>query len=117
MVIGTSELKNYELVFKGVATIEKKRESVVPIVVWGITPSDEKALDRYEGFPHLYIKENIDIELNGQTVTGMAYVMTDCRGYGAPSPSYLQTIADGYDSFGFDTDKLLKAAVNSAVRK
>ena len=57
--IGTSELKGYELLFKGsktgsYLTVEKKPGSSVPVGVWEVTQADEKALDRYEGFPNFY---------------------------------------------------------------
>ena len=55
--IGKTVLKNYKLVFKGVADIEKSESEEVPIVVWEITKECEKALDIYEGYPRLYRKE------------------------------------------------------------
>ena len=47
-VIGTSEIKDYELVFRGsrysaVATIELCEGSNVPVLLWGIQPEDEKS--------------------------------------------------------------------------
>ncbi len=60
-VIGTSELKDYELVFRGsghnaVATVEPCKGSTVPVLLWSIKPDDEKALDRYEGYPSFMIR-------------------------------------------------------------
>lgn len=54
-IIGTADLKNYELLFKGsktgaYLTVEKKPGGTVPVAVWEVTAQDEKALDRYEGF-------------------------------------------------------------------
>ena len=45
--IGTSELKDYELLFKGsktgsYLTVEKKPDSSVPVGVWEVTQADEK---------------------------------------------------------------------------
>ncbi len=62
-VIGALEIKDYELVFRGsrysaVGTIEPCEGSNVPILLWGIQPEDEKSLDRYEGYPNFYGKEN-----------------------------------------------------------
>lgn len=115
-VVGTSVIENYKLVFRGspayaVATIEKKDGASVPVLVWSIEPSDERALDRYEGYPHLYTKQDFQIELNGETIIAMAYVMTPGRSKGNPSRSYLQTIADGYAKFGFPKKVLFDAAV------
>ncbi len=55
-VAGTSELKDYELLFRGgrrgaVATVEPKEGSSVPVLLWKIRQKDEEALDRYEGYP------------------------------------------------------------------
>ena len=61
-IIGTSVLKDYELLFKGsktgsYLTVEKKSGVSVPVAVWEVTAEDEKALDRYEGFPNFYYKK------------------------------------------------------------
>lgn len=98
-VIGSGEVKDYELLFRGnrlgaVATIE---------------PLD----DRYEGYPNFYRKEMMDVEVNGECVTAMVYVMNDGYEFGSPSDSYLNTIAAGYQSAGFDLDVLDQAVEKS----
>ena len=60
--MATPRNKNYELLFRGVATVEPKEGATVPVLLWKIEPLDEAALDRYEGWPHLYRKEMIDVE-------------------------------------------------------
>ena len=62
-VVCSGMLYGHELLFRGsqfgaVATVEPKPGACVPVLVWKIKPSDERALDLYEGFPHLYRKEN-----------------------------------------------------------
>ena len=54
-VVGTGEIKDYELLFRGnrngaVATVEPKKGESVPVLIWEISPRDEFNLDRYEGF-------------------------------------------------------------------
>lgn len=115
-VIGTSMIKDYALVFRGsptraVVTIEKCPNASVPVLVWSVEPSDEKALDRYEGYPHLYTKQDFQVSLNGNTVTAMAYVMTPGKEPGMPSRFYLQTITDGYAKFNFPKKTLFDSAV------
>lgn len=117
-VAGVSELKNYELLFRGgrrgaVATVEPKEGSSVPVLLWKIRQKDEEALDRYEGFPHLYEKEMMDVELNGKTVSAMVYVMTPGHEFGIPSDYYADVIWQGYESSGFDT-QVLEDAINKA---
>ena len=120
-VIGTSEIKDYELVFRGsrysaVATIEPCEGSNVPVLLWGIQPEDEKSLDRYEGYPNFYEKENMEIVLNSSTVSAMVYVMTPGHELGIPSERYKTSIEDGYMDAGFDTD-ILQNAIDKTVSR
>ena len=66
-VLGTSTLLGYRLVFNGVATIEPDPDRSVPVLLWDIKPADEIPLDRYEGYPQLYRRETVQVELNGKT--------------------------------------------------
>ena len=79
------------------------------------TVEDEKALDRYEGYPRLYCKENLEIEMNGVKHQAMIYLMND----GLPSmPTkwYLDAIAQGYEDIGLDTTHLAKALEHTKER-
>lgn len=119
-VVGASEIKGYELLFRGgrkgaVATVEPLEGSSVPVLLWKIRPDDEQALDRYEGYPHFYRKEMMEVELNEKAVPGMAYVMNGGHELGAPSDFYLNTIMEGYKTAGFDTD-FLDQAVEKSIR-
>ena len=102
-VVGPSEINNYELLFRGVATVEPKEGASVPVLLWKIEALDEAALDRYEGWPHLYRKEMMDVELEGKSVSAMVYVMNDVRFFGMPLKSYYKVIEEGYQTAGFDT--------------
>ncbi len=53
-VVGTAMVKGWELEFRGVATIVPKPDTEVPVLLWELDPRDVPALNRYEGFPHLY---------------------------------------------------------------
>jgi len=117
-VVGKAEIKNMQLLFRGphdgaVATIEPRKGSAVPVLVWEITPEDEAALDRYEGFPFLYRKEKFKVRLDGKQVSAMAYVMNEGRPLGTPSCHYYSIILEGYMSAGFDTEILKKAVADS----
>ena len=63
---------------------------------------DEALLDRYEGYPYYYDKVQIPVELDGKTVSAMAYVMQPEFDLNKPSSSYLHTIREGYQAAGFD---------------
>lgn len=108
-VKGPGEIKGYELLFRSVATVEPKEGGSVPVLLWDISPRDEAALDRYEGWPHLYRKEMIDVEMEGKTVSAMVYVMNDGRSLSLPSERYYGVIEDGYKAAGFHTAVLEQA--------
>lgn len=121
--IGTTIIKDYELVFRGnsrhcgVANIEPRGDGVsVPVGIWSITERDEAALDRYEGWPWLYEKQTFSVRVKGKTISAMAYIMTPGHRISAPTRAYLDTILRGYDDFGFDTEPLLEAAENAERR-
>ena len=48
-MIGTGKIRDYKLVFRFHADIEKSKGSYVPVLVWKISEVDEKRLDIYEG--------------------------------------------------------------------
>ena len=93
--------------------------SSVPVVIWEVTPSDEKALDRYEGYPAFYYKKDIKLQYKGirtgkrRTINAFAYIMHEDRPIGVPSIYYMKTCLDGYDTFYFDKQILLNAYKNS----
>ena len=108
-VVGKSELKDYELLFRGgrrgaVATVEPKAGSTVPILVWEIQKKDEASLDLYEGYPNFYDKQMLEIELDGKIVPAMVYVMT---------PGHV--IWQGYETAGFET-QFLEDAIEHAYQ-
>ena len=119
-ILGTATLKGWELLFKGsktgsYLTIEKSENGSVPVVIWEVTDKDEKALDRYEGFPSFYYKKEIRIRYKGirtglrRTVTAFVYIMHEERPIGIPSSCYMRTCLEGYDTFGFDRNVLFDA--------
>ena len=81
--------------------------------MWQITSSDEKALDRYEGWPHLYRKEMMKVKVDKKTVNAMVYIMNEGRPLEQPSCYYYSTILEGYQSAGFDVEYLRRAVENS----
>jgi gamma-glutamylcyclotransferase (GGCT)/AIG2-like uncharacterized protein YtfP len=119
-VVGSTELKNYRLLFRGghaaaVATVEPMKGGSVPVLIWSISSTDEAALDRYEGFPFLYRKETMKVRLNGKSTTVMVYIMNEQgRPLDVPGCYYYSVILDGYKDAGFNTNILKKAVRDSA---
>ena len=65
-IIGTAELQDYRLLFKGsktgsYLTVEPEKGCTVPVAVWEVTEQDELALDRYEGYPSFYYKTEMTL--------------------------------------------------------
>ena len=109
--VGPVTIMDYELVFRGVATIEPKPGASVQCGIWRISTEDEKHLDIYEGYPRLYVKQDFWVEVNGEAVRAMAYVMTnEIRPKSQPSTGYLMTIMEGYEDFCLDERPLIVAA-------
>ena len=119
--IGTAVLEHNTLYFRGSGTgyyltIEPKIGGKVPVAIWEVTPEDEQALDRYEGFPKFYYKHNFTLtvtafdEKTTAELECFAYIMTDGRDVGLPTPYYMATCIQGYKDFGFDT-RILKRTV------
>lgn len=119
-IIGTSEIPDYELLFKGsktgsYLTIEPKEGSRVPVAAWEVSAEDELALDRYEGFPTFYYKKELMLPIKGirsgkiRMRNTFVYIMHEDRPFGVPSNFYMQTCLSGYKSFRFDPQFLQKA--------
>lgn len=117
-VIGTGIIPHYMLMFRGraesaVATIqkdvyaEKDKNVGVPVVVWEISPRDERSLDIYEGYPRLYVKKNINVLMSsGETLEAMVYIMNSGYKSGLPSENYFNTILEGYFDNELDVEYL-----------
>ena len=119
-IIGTSVIEDYQLLFKGsktgsYLTIEPMEGAEVPVVIWEVTESDEKALDRYEGYPNFYYKKEMTLDIKGirtgkvRRRDAFIYIMHEERELGIPSWYYVNTCLDGYRAFGFDEKYLFDA--------
>ena len=119
--VGKGIIKGWRLMFKGsqsgnYATIEKEEGCTVPVVVWAISEKDEERLDRYEGWPHFYVKETVEFDYIGDRPgrrvkgEGMVYIMPpDESTLGLPSQRYFDVLLEGYQRFGLDLKILYKA--------
>lgn len=113
-ILGKGFAKGFELLFRGteggaVATIEPKQRCKVPVVIWQIQPQDEKSLDIYEGFPRLYRKESIKVELDtGECIEAMAYIINFGK-IASPSAHYYKVIEQGYKDNNMNLYYLKKA--------
>jgi hypothetical protein len=114
-LIGSAELKNYRLAFRGsragaLVTIEKAKGSIVPALLWEISMQDEAALERWFGVPELYRKATIKVRRDGSPVDALIFILISGKPQNKPSAYYYSTLLEGYRAAGFDAD-ILKAAV------
>jgi len=112
-VVGSAMLRNWRLIFNGVASIERCKGGRVPVLVWELQPSDEAALDLYESWPRAYRKESVRVRINGKQVRAMVYIMNNGFPYKPPCSSYYNTIYEGYIRAGFDVNILHEAVAKS----
>ena len=85
------KLVNFKLTFRSkyrAADIEPKKNSIVPGALFKISKSDEKKLDVYEDFPHLYSKHYF--HYYGKKV--MTYIMVNKSPFRYPTERYLNNV-------------------------
>lgn len=113
-VYSTGTLNNWELVYRGNktnshATIIRKQNSIIPVLVWEIQPRDEYYLDIYEGYPCYYFKKDIMVDIGGSKKKAMVYIMNPNHHPGKPSAGYVETIRQGYIDNGLNIDIFMKS--------
>ena len=113
--LGSTILKDWRLLFKSVATIERKVGKNVPVGIFQITDQCEKALDIYEDYPQLYDKKELNVILDATQVTAMTYIMVGKYGIAPPSRKYFNVISEGYKNCDLNFDFLLEAHENSII--
>ena len=118
-IVGTAVLCGWRLLFKGCATIEPKEGREVPVLIWEISDTDEKNLDRYEGYPIYYYKRELPVTvtpLDGgapRGLTAMVYIMDEKHPFRMPSLYYYDVLHRGYRAFGFDLSLLRQGIEDS----
>ena len=113
-IVGPVTLENYELQFRGhgFATVAPKEGSVVHGLLWKFPPVSEQTLDRYEGYPRHYTKDQVSVRTaDGAAVSVMVYVMAEplCRQPALPSPGYYHAIQQGFEESGLPVESLEEA--------
>ena len=109
--LGVGEIEGYEMYFsyKGVANIQPNSDERVPVVIWKLTEECIKALDRYEGYPNLYIKRMVRVKWQDTEQQMLVYVLKEPYGrvIQMPSEQYLKCILEGYTEHKLEIGKLL----------
>ena len=123
-IIGTGWLPDHKLAFCGepgisyLDVIESKGRQV-PVGCFQVDVQDIQVLDEYEGYPDLYSREAIQLEV---TKPNDQHILLDCFYYkmagspvlAQPSETYFDDCLEGYRDFGFNPsilDQALKEAL------
>ena len=120
-LIGTGYISGARLEFYLHATVEKTRDmrNRVPVAVWEINDRDERSLDRYEGYPSYYIKEEWPVHMaDGSEINGIIYLMKMIR-KSPPTDGYYAGIANAYRRLGLSSQikTVLKPALERSFQR
>ena len=120
-LIGTGYIERARLEFYLHATVERSqvKGARVPVAVWEISDADEHRLDRYEGFPNYYIKEEWPVAMaDGSEIKGMIYLMNQLR-VSPPTRDYYEGILCAYQALGLGSEikKVLLPALCRSLRR
>jgi len=100
-------LSGYKLVFRGVADIVSEEGATVEGAIYLVSKRDERNLDRYEGYPHLYTKEGVlVVGEDGNCYEAFVYTMVNKNRIAPPDPHYLWTINQGCFHWGLSLVKV-----------
>ena len=95
--IGTGVLKNFELIFKHFSDIKPSNSGKVVGVLWEITHSDLKNLDKDEGYHSHYNRIAVLVECNGKSVAATTYIMDpEYNEHTPPEKDYIKKVVTGY---------------------
>ena len=100
-VVGSGMLRDYRLLFCVFATIVPEKGCSVPVAVWEIDEKCEEKLDIYERYPSFYRKEYLDVDIGGEIIRAMVYIMNGGRAR-LPGEDYLEVIRQGYRDMSLD---------------
>lgn len=112
--VGRLFVEDAALVFRGVADVTIRENSVVPGGLWEITRACERSLDQYEGVAsNFYLKRYLTIKRKGKKEQVLFYQMRMSTGVQPPSEFYLEVIAQGYRDFNLPLEVLDAALAES----
>ncbi len=107
--VAAAVLPDHELVFSGtsrmwgggVADIRDVPGKKVEGVVWEISEAERKALDEYEGYPELYVTNEVQVRTtSGKLLAAFAYVMARPGREMPPSKPYKRLLISGAEEHG-----------------
>lgn len=108
-IVGPGVLPGARLAFAGVATIIEDSRSTCLMGVYRMTAVDVAEMDRFEGLGRAYERYLVTIEMGETKVRCFTYVKKDSKPW-APNKAYYDRIRAGYKTWGFDEQRVYRAA-------
>ena len=107
--VASGLIDGWKLVFRGsktgsYCTIIPSEGDSVPVGIWEISEKDERALDRYEGYPIFYRKKTVRMKASEGIREALVYIMRTDAKPGRPTERYIETCQTGYKDFGLPMD-------------
>lgn len=116
--IGLAWLDDHKLVMRGVADIVPSVGDTVCGALWEISEDNLRALDRFEGYPRLYIRMPLEVmTADGDRVPAITYFMPrEDTDYAPPRFGYETTLYHGYLDCGIPQTQLNAALYAAEYR-
>lgn len=111
--VDTAVLSDHELTFfgnspmwgGGIANIRERPGKQVEGVAWEISDTEQKVLDKYEDFPDLYLRKEIQVRTRpGKVIAAFAYFMENPGRETPPSKRYKQLLISGAEEHGLSDE-------------
>ncbi len=103
-----ARLDGYRLVFRLTIDITPGPSGVVWGALYELTPTCQRALDKYEDAPRLYRQVKVTVVTDDGSHEALAYVMND-KSIAPPDVAHYTSIARGYADWKLDEAPLRRA--------
>lgn len=111
--VGSALLNNHRFEFLQYADVTPDAGSQVWGALWIIPRELLSELDRVEGYPHMYGRQQLPVQHQSRRVEAWVYRMTpstrDNTTWRAPSQGYVATLRRGYRAFGLPSSQIDQA--------
>lgn len=112
--VGRGLVRNYGFEFRYFANVIKSPGSQVWGTVWNITNEELGHLDEVEGYPLMYTRVKVEVQLDdGEKVLAEMYTLTpemrEQIGTEYPTKNYMQRLLSGYRHADLPMSQLTKA--------
>lgn len=111
-LLGTMVMRDYRLIFRGVADMVRCEGEQANVAVYELSDECFESLNKYESVPSRYKTRLIDVTINGERKTAFIYVMQKQmkeRGQQKPFAAYEEQLRKGYAAVGLPVEDIDEA--------